>query len=233
MTTIAPIFEEALGKVFDNWTLIALAIDQGWGGRDSRAKRQQLQVEVYERLAEGARRKRPPSHQNEDDVIEFADFLCNRVLTFFYAEIDDGSDEEVARVCLRLFNTCHGGDVTFAQEFMQRCQAADLQKCQGIESIEYATEEDQLVAGIEGMEIEMGQDDGEGSDDSMDESGDDGEPSGKGKGYDGGAQPVAAAPVVETEVVPQKNQEQEEPAVDEDGFTSVVKGNRKMKNKCM
>merc|ERR1711924_268500 len=99
-----------------------------------------LQAEVVERLDEGSRRRRPPSWQNEDDVQDLADLLPGRVFQLFHAEADDGSCEEVASICLRLHGTCRDGDLSFAQDFMQVCRAADLSKCQGREIIEYATE---------------------------------------------------------------------------------------------
>lgn len=233
----APVFEEALEKVFTNWTLLALAVDQGWGGRESRAKRQQLQLEVSERLKVGAARKRPPSWQNEDDVQELADYLYNRVLQMFSADTEDESDLEVARLCLRLHSSCsRDGDVTFAQEFMQLCRAADLSKCNGVDRIEYATEadltpedpsyqQDLMVHRFESMEIDG--EAGSGSDDSMDdEDGSKGEVKtamGKGRGYDNGPLPVIA----ETEAAAPAKPAPVEPIVDEDGFTSVAKGCRR------
>jgi len=239
MANIGAIFDEALEKIFSNWTILALAVDQGWGGRDSRAKRQQLKDEVVARLTEGGRRKRPPSHQNEDDVNDLAEFLFQRVLQLFSCEADDGSDEEVASVCLKLFNTCREGDVSFAQQFLETCRGADLAKCHGVEQIQYATEEDQLIDGLQGMDIDMGDEHGDASEDdeeAMDQEAD--SASGKGKGP-GTAMPAPSAsmqggyptdnfppeaPAAAPEV---QRKEREEPTVDEDGFVSVVKGRRR------
>merc|ERR1712224_1144175 len=107
---------------------------------------------------------------------------------------------EVARVLLQLHSTCRAGDVSFAQQFLQACQGrVDLSKCQGVERTEYATEEDQLLDGLQSMEIETGEGIDEESDDSMDDCCDDGvtiEPQGLGKGA-GQAGSIAAAPQME------------------------------------
>jgi len=230
MVDVGQIFDEALEKCFDNWTILALAVEQGWGGRETRTKRESFKAEVAEILGEGAKKKRPPSYQNVDDVQELADFLYNRLLQLFHAEADDGSDTEVARFCLQLYSTCRAGDATFAQEFMQSLKKTDLTQCQGVDKIEYATEEDKLLDAMQKMEVEPG-DAGSNSDrsnDSMDEDEDatDSANRGKGAGYSGSAQPVAAE-TVEEQAAPRKKPEQEEPIVDEDGFTSIVKSNRR------
>eukprot|EP00427_Karlodinium_veneficum_P051037 CAMPEP_0169359118 /NCGR_PEP_ID=MMETSP1017-20121227/29047_1 /TAXON_ID=342587 /ORGANISM="Karlodinium micrum, Strain CCMP2283" /LENGTH=262 /DNA_ID=CAMNT_0009456235 /DNA_START=42 /DNA_END=827 /DNA_ORIENTATION=+ len=226
MTEPIQVYEEALSKVFSSWTLLQLAVDQGWGGRDSRAKRQQLQVEMNEILMAGAKKRRPPSHQNEDDVQELAEWLYNRCWQLYHAEADDGSDVEVARVCLKLFNTCRDGDVSFAREFMQACQAADLSKCQGVECIEYATEEDQLIDGLQNMDIEMVDEGLEGaSDSSMDDDNVETELPSVGIGKGTGSSDVMGDPQVgyPNNVEQPRKPEPPEPVVDEDGFTSVEK----------
>mmetsp|Transcript_60929 Transcript_60929/g.108226 ORF Transcript_60929/g.108226 Transcript_60929/m.108226 type:complete len:222 (-) Transcript_60929:62-727(-) len=212
-------FNEAIEKVFARWTTLALAVEQGWGGRDSRAKAQQLKAEIIEHLANGSRKKRPPTHENIDDVEDLAHLLYLRIDELFNAEADDGSSQEVAGLCLRLFNTCKAGDTSFAEQLLQACQAAppaDLSKCQGMDRVQYATDEDQLLDQMEGMELE------EGSSESGDEDVNTVDMVEEGtsalnlpgsSGYQDAPQEPKAAPP--------------EPEVDEDGFTSVVKGKRR------
>eukprot|EP00439_Symbiodinium_sp_Y106_P034532 s3844_g4.t1 len=206
-------FHEAVDSVFKKWTTLALATDQGWGGRDSHAKGRQLQGDMIEYLANASRKKNPPSWQNPGDVQDLAYFLYLRMDELFNTETDDGSDREVATLCLRLWNTCHSGDASFADEVLQACRTQapqDLSKSQGSERIEYATEEDELLDKLEGMEVEEGD---EGSDIEVQEAenvleiGDDA--LSRGKGY-GTSKPKEV-----------------EPVVDEDGFTAVVKGRRR------
>eukprot|EP00927_Polykrikos_kofoidii_P069956 TRINITY_DN65717_c0_g1_i1.p1 TRINITY_DN65717_c0_g1~~TRINITY_DN65717_c0_g1_i1.p1 ORF type:complete len:211 (+),score=49.64 TRINITY_DN65717_c0_g1_i1:105-737(+) len=206
---IEPMFLEALSKIFSGWTLMNLAVEQGWGGRDSRSKCAQFKDEVVQRLVAGSRKKRPPCHTNQDDLQELADFLYERIFDLFNCEADDSSDTEVAGLCLRLFNTCRAGDVSFAQQFLQTCPSGpvDLSKCQGIDRTEFATEEDQLLNGLQDMDLDMGiEEEGSDSDeDCMYES------MGGKSGADAAAEPS----------------KRQEPEVDEDGFVSVVKGHRR------
>lgn len=224
MAEMEQLFNQAMQKVFENWTAVNLAVEQGWGGRDSRQKRQLLQEEVVERLTGGTRRKRPPCHTNVDDVQEFADYLYTRIDELFNCELDDSSEKEVASVTLHLFNTCRAGDASFAQQFIQSLPIApvDLSRCEGQDTTEYATEEDMLLDGIAGMDI----------DDTIEEGDEDGSDDGDMNGDQVSsqtpapmstmAQPAFAEPVKQA---PQRI----EPEVDEDGFTSVAKGHRRPK----
>jgi len=225
MATV-PVFDEAIRRVFSNWTLLRLAVDQGWGGRNSNQKANQLQLEIVERLAEGARRKRVPSYTNESDVQDLADYIFRRLDELFNTEADDGSEEEIAAICLRLHNTCSQGDMSFAQTFVEKCpqNGTDISKCQGVDGIQYATEEDQLLDQMQGMDLD---DELNEADEVDDDSMDDGTPdlpqqscvpdqrkNHESAGPDTGNSNVQAPRRVE-------------PVVDDDGFTSVVKGGRR------
>mmetsp|Transcript_46462 Transcript_46462/g.101067 ORF Transcript_46462/g.101067 Transcript_46462/m.101067 type:complete len:218 (-) Transcript_46462:58-711(-) len=215
---MVPVFDEALDRVFQRWTLLALAVDQGWGGRDSRAKGQQLRAEVVERLAAGATRRRPPDHNNQNDVEDLAAFLSERVDRFFNAEADDNSDVEVAGMVLRLYNSCRTGDTTFAQQFLEAfpaTQGADLSKCQGVNNIQYATQEDELLDTVQGMDLD---DDGGSSDgESLPD------------GAEAGALMAQDLPMQDGTIQVESRAERrhEEPEIDEDGFETVVKGRRR------
>ncbi|CAJ1373906.1 unnamed protein product [Effrenium voratum] len=199
-------FHEAVDRVFERWTTLALATDQGWGGRDSFAKARQLQAEVVEYLSTTSRKKRPPSWENPSDVEELSRHLYQRIDELFNTETDDGSDAEVAMLCLRLFNTCQRGDSSFADQVLQATVGKqDLAQSQGSERIEYATEEDELLDKLDGMDIDEGEE--------GDSDGEQGMPQPE-------AAPAASPPAAGYKQVI-------EPTVDEDGFTSVVKGHRR------
>lgn len=229
--SIGPIFDEAIEKVFNHWTILSLAVDQAWGGRESKNKRYALQAEVCEILATGAKKKRPPIYTNESDVRELADYLLQRVDELFNAEADDGSDMEVAGVVLRIFNTCSAGDPTYAQQFIASLPTApvDHSKSKGQEDIQYATEEDELLDGLAGMDLDGADGIDEGDEEDMDD--DDADKGGAPGGYLG-AKPVEAGGAFSANVEAQQEQHQRkppppEPEVDEDGFTSIVKGKRR------
>lgn len=229
MATTLPVFEQAMEQVFSKWTLLALAVDQGWGGRDSRQKRQQLSGEVLERLMHGAKRRRPMTHENEDDVQDLADFIYERLVQLFHCETEDNSDEEVAYVCLKLFATCSRGDVSFAQEILAQTAAAsvDVSKSKGVDCIQYATEEDRLVDTMDCMDIDEG---GEGStdgEDAMEEGKEAKVPVAMACGLGAASIAPAAASGPEVAGPPASGPKHEPPAVDEEGFMTVTRHGRR------
>lgn len=191
-------FEKSVQHVFKNWTLLSLAVEQGWGGRKSREKGNTLYEEFMQLLEEKARRRVGPlSDEKEDDVNLVADWLYERLLALFHCEADDESPAEVAEVVLRLHRTTRSGDVGFAQEILSHKGLSDLSKCRGVDDTQYASPEEALVAGFDAMVVDeegAGDEDGSSSDGSSDDDLQDAEP------------------------VPKKRIE---PEVDEDGFTSV------------
>lgn len=207
---MAPIFEQALHKVFANWTVINLAVEQGWGGRNTTEKKKQLVEEVYQGLADATRKKRPPTHDNTGDVNSLADFLAERSVQLFSAELDDGSEEEVSHLILRLYSTCLAGDFSFAEQFLQDKRGpADLSRCQAVDGIEYATEEDSLVDSLGRLAL-----DGVAEDDESD---------GDVVVVDAAPLAFGATDVANPAPVVREPRVREEPVVDEDGFTTVSK----------
>uniref|UniRef100_A0A7S4R3B1 Pre-rRNA-processing protein TSR2 n=1 Tax=Alexandrium monilatum TaxID=311494 RepID=A0A7S4R3B1_9DINO len=233
---MAPVFDEAISQVFSKWTLLTLAVEHGWGGRSSREKRNQLQAEVVEYLAVGSKRRRPPTHENESDVEALATLIYTRLDELFNVEADDGSDMEVAALCLRLFTTCRMGDFSFAQHFLQAVPSApvDISRCQGVDVTEYATDEDRLLDQMQGMEVESGRDSA--SEDSADEAMGEARPQLAGEQLQQYSDQLANLAAQETgqvgaggagKGVGAPRAPPPEPVMDEDGFTSVVKGRRR------
>lgn len=228
---MAPLFEQALDLIFSRWTLLALAVEQSWGGRDSRAKAKQLQAEIVELLSQGARRRRPPSYENPDDVMELANFIFQRLDELFNTEADDKSDEEIALMCMRLFNTCAAGDPSFAQQIVQACQVAppaDLSQSRGQMCMEYASPEDELLDQMQGMDLDMeGSEEESDEDDAVEQSGQGAPPAAPPSIFSSSCFMAApqAQPAPQVAAVPRPPPP--EPIVDEDGFVSVTKGRRK------
>mmetsp|Transcript_29189 Transcript_29189/g.63346 ORF Transcript_29189/g.63346 Transcript_29189/m.63346 type:complete len:249 (+) Transcript_29189:97-843(+) len=246
--SLPPVFDQAIARVFSTWTTLALAIEHSWGGRDSKQKGQLLQEEITQHLIASTKRRRIPSHENQDDVDGLADMLLKRVDELFNCELDDGSDSEVAYLCLRIFNTCREGDTSFADDFLKKfTQGADLSKCQGKDSIEYVTDEELLLSGMQGLDLEGIREGGEGNSDSESDDGNEGGSKGRGAQYaaagaaaattttttttEPGATASAEAPPGEEEdeakAAKAKARVVQEPIIDEDGFETVVKGRRR------
>lgn len=205
-------FHRALAAIFDNWTVLALAVQHCWGGRNTKQKCDQLHAEVVEYLAAGGRKKRPPSHENLDDVEELAAFFDQRLDELFHCDVEDDSDRQVAAACLQLFNACRAGDMSVAQQILQ-LKAPDLSSCKGVDNVQYATQEDALVDGFDGMDIDS--DASSSADANLDgpEAGD-------------GVAPEQGE-VIAVDTQARRRNGRAEPQIDEDGFVMCGKGRRR------
>jgi pre-rRNA-processing protein TSR2 len=109
------LFVRASERVFDNWTLVSLAVGQGWGGRDSAKKKARLLSDIQERLSDNL----DLSVRNSDDVRDLQEELAYELVERFNCEVDDGSDGEVAEILLRLLTTLRDGDETYANTVLK------------------------------------------------------------------------------------------------------------------
>uniref|UniRef100_A0A0A9GGV2 Pre-rRNA-processing protein TSR2 n=1 Tax=Arundo donax TaxID=35708 RepID=A0A0A9GGV2_ARUDO len=88
---------EGIGLVFGRWTALQMAAENQWGGRDSRAKADQLGTSV---LSWFCHSKGP--HYYEDLV----DMMYDTISESFNADFEDGSIEEVAEQLLIMHEEC-------------------------------------------------------------------------------------------------------------------------------
>uniref|UniRef100_A0A0A9BEP8 Pre-rRNA-processing protein TSR2 n=1 Tax=Arundo donax TaxID=35708 RepID=A0A0A9BEP8_ARUDO len=88
---------EGMGLVFGRWTALQMAVENQWGGRDSRAKEDQLGASI---LSWFCHSKGP--HYYEDLV----DMMYNTISESFNADFEDGSIEEVAEQLLIMHEEC-------------------------------------------------------------------------------------------------------------------------------
>lgn len=133
------IFIQATQRVFEQWTLLQLAVEGGWGEGNGRENAQRF---VNETLGIFQTKRNIDAYDIEDFFILFLD-------EHFHCISEDGSPREVANILMTLFTQCCTGDVTLAQQILaqQPAQTA-LAQC---------------VAGAEPQEF-----DGDASDDEMD-----------------------------------------------------------------
>eukprot|EP00397_Hematodinium_sp_SG-2012_P062847 GEMP01085642.1.p1 GENE.GEMP01085642.1~~GEMP01085642.1.p1 ORF type:complete len:219 (+),score=40.03 GEMP01085642.1:64-720(+) len=126
-------FRQAIEQVFANWTVLNLAIDFGWGGRDGVAKRKLFLDEFMEMLM------KPGKQWKDDDCRDtVADFLTARASELFNCDIEDDSDLAIAGVSLQLLSECKQGNLTFAQEIIASGnKAAKTSQCQAVRGYEY------------------------------------------------------------------------------------------------
>ncbi|EAZ43285.1 hypothetical protein OsJ_27881 [Oryza sativa Japonica Group] len=77
---------EGIGLVFGRWTALQMAVENQWGGRDSRAKADQLAESILSWFANSKGK-----HYYEDLV----DMMYDTVSKSFNADFEDGSVEEI------------------------------------------------------------------------------------------------------------------------------------------
>uniref|UniRef100_A0A0E0LWQ2 Pre-rRNA-processing protein TSR2 homolog n=1 Tax=Oryza punctata TaxID=4537 RepID=A0A0E0LWQ2_ORYPU len=88
---------EGIGLVFARWTALQMAVENQWGGRDSRAKADQLAESILSWFANSKGK-----HYYEDLV----DMMYDTVSESFNADFEDGSVEEVAEQLLIMHEEC-------------------------------------------------------------------------------------------------------------------------------
>ena len=120
----AEIFANAVRAIFSRWTLLRLAVDQGWADGDEAQKADALVTRVLEMVA--------PSVRRVPDESEIADVLHESIEGTFNAQAEDGSVEEISRTILRLRAECSEGNVANALVYVQQ-QAPSLDASQGRE----------------------------------------------------------------------------------------------------
>ena len=118
------IFTNAVRAIFSRWTLLRLAVDQGWADGDEAQKADALVTRVLEMVA--------PSVRRVPDESEIADVLHDSIEGTFNAQAEDGSVEEISRTILRLRAECSEGNVANALAYVQQ-QAPSLDASQGRE----------------------------------------------------------------------------------------------------
>lgn len=106
------VFKQAVAAVLAQWTLLTLAVEQGWGGRDSHRKRHELYEDL---IAEFDQNKKV-------DAEELADSLSERLMRDFSVEVEDDSDLEVAKLLVDLYEQTSRGCFALATTVQQQQQ---------------------------------------------------------------------------------------------------------------
>ena len=105
------------------WPALRIAVDQGWGGPDSAAKRTWLASVLVDDF-EAA----PPASPPDAEYVE--ERLLQVMADEFEADLEDGSAEAVARDIVRLWGEACAGGTTFLGEVEER---ADRMKGKKVE----------------------------------------------------------------------------------------------------
>ncbi|OIW16893.1 hypothetical protein TanjilG_01758 [Lupinus angustifolius] len=81
-----PIFSEAIGLILYRWSALRTAVENEWGGRDSRLKADQLAADLLSWF----------THSKEPLYIDDLENMLEEAMLSLNVEVEDGSVEEVA-----------------------------------------------------------------------------------------------------------------------------------------
>ncbi|KAJ9118997.1 hypothetical protein QFC24_005963 [Naganishia onofrii] len=199
-------------SILDLWPALRLAISEKWAGDDSAQRRTDIQsyiIDVFEdairqdhgsvEAATSLQASASGAHPLDDviDQDELADCLIAAMQEAFEVDLEDGSDETVAKDIIRLWKQLVRGNTTMLQEVEALAASKASQK------VKASGQDGEQEVDEDGNPVE---DDDDDEDEDMATDDDDQE----------------APKLVDT-----KANEPKEPVVDEDGFTLVQKGSRK------
>uniref|UniRef100_A0ACD6AJD6 Uncharacterized protein n=1 Tax=Avena sativa TaxID=4498 RepID=A0ACD6AJD6_AVESA len=89
--------QEGIGLTFGRWTALQMAVENEWGGRDSRAKADQLAASIFSWFANS---KGPFYYEDLEDM------MFDSISESFHADFEDGSVGEVAVNLLEMHEEC-------------------------------------------------------------------------------------------------------------------------------
>ncbi|KAL4560625.1 hypothetical protein LXL04_032778 [Taraxacum kok-saghyz] len=113
---------EGIDLLLGRWSALQMAVQNEWGGRDTRQKAQQLSVDIYQWLI------RPSETLYVDDLENLLDDFMLSLNT----EIDDGSIEEIADNLMIVHEECLEGNFASIERLRQSAPqiAADSHRMQ-------------------------------------------------------------------------------------------------------
>lgn len=93
---------EGIALLFSRWTALQMAVDNGWGGPDSRCKEADFAAEVHDWFA--------AADPNELYIDDLEELLDDRLGVFFWTVAEDGSVAEVAEKLMVMHEECLAGN---------------------------------------------------------------------------------------------------------------------------
>lgn len=147
-------FEEALLHVLKGWTILTLAVDQGWGGRTSLEKREQLYNDLLQYFFAnpsdvftiGKKRITAKSVIGTDDSL--GEWLATELETKFHVDIEDEEEFfEVAHIIRELATTIKGGNLEFYNKIMNISGDGAAKSVAGAQASAYGIAPEQSLYG--------------------------------------------------------------------------------------
>ena len=116
------VYEQAVRAVMARWTLLRLAVDQGWCDGDGAAAANGLVDDLVALVS--------PSARKAPHVEDVEDLLFDGIESKFNSQAEDGSVEEIAKLVMTLRNECAAGELGNALAAIARAtQAPALAQC--------------------------------------------------------------------------------------------------------
>jgi len=107
------LFIQCVNCIMSQWTVLNLAIEQGWGGIRSRDKAEQMVLDI---IAEFNKVRLVKAKNVERDELE--DFLLEFIEQDMNAEAQDGSVEQVSELILTAYKCCATNDLTWVNKLL-------------------------------------------------------------------------------------------------------------------
>ncbi|KAK9943039.1 hypothetical protein M0R45_008663 [Rubus argutus] len=90
------VFQEGVGLVLSRWSALQLAVENEWGGRDSRLKAEQVISDIISWV----------NHSTEPLYIDDLEEMLNEAMLSLNTMTEDGSIEEVAEKIMIMYEEC-------------------------------------------------------------------------------------------------------------------------------
>lgn len=108
-------FEEGVGLILSSWLALQMAVQNEWGGRDSRQKEQKFAAEIVAWLTRSTETRY---------IDELEEMLDENMILSFNTETEDGSLEEVAEQVMLLHEECLQGNYDMVSKLQISCSTA-------------------------------------------------------------------------------------------------------------
>eukprot|EP00612_Vaucheria_litorea_P006627 CAMPEP_0171481452 /NCGR_PEP_ID=MMETSP0946-20130122/6753_1 /TAXON_ID=109269 /ORGANISM="Vaucheria litorea, Strain CCMP2940" /LENGTH=178 /DNA_ID=CAMNT_0012013025 /DNA_START=24 /DNA_END=557 /DNA_ORIENTATION=- len=116
------IFKQGVRSVLQQWTTVQLAVENNWGGGDSRKKLEQLESKLVEMF-------RVKKNLYREDI---EDFLTAYLDDHFGTYAEDGSPSDVSRILTEIFEQCGRLEFNTVAEIIKK---GEEKKCSRVESL--------------------------------------------------------------------------------------------------
>ncbi|KAI9244539.1 Pre-rRNA-processing protein TSR2-domain-containing protein [Sporodiniella umbellata] len=137
-------FQEGVGYVLKSWTALKLAVEQDWGGIDSREKRDwmiEVIVDVFQKRGKSI------------DVEDIEDILSQIMVDEFEVVLEDDSPYHVAKHIFALYTQCIQGNLTEVERLREKFLSQNQNQFAASNCVKQESEDD-----VSGDEID-GEDD--------------------------------------------------------------------------